>query len=128
MAQRPTPTGPHVVLIGPMGCGMTTVSRLVAERLGRPFVDNDVALEEATGATARHIEAEFGTAELHRRERDVFVTALAGSPPAVIAAAASVVDTVAVEQVEAHLVVYLHCTPPVGERRALTGVYRPEIR
>lgn len=125
---RSRPSGSHVVLIGPMGCGKTTVGTLVAARLGREFVDNDVALEAVTGATARRIEEEFGTADLHRRERGVFDAALQRVQPAVIAAAASVVDTVTEAQLDAHLVVYLHCTPPVGAWRSLTGLHRPEIR
>ena len=39
-----TPAEPmrrHVVLVGLMGSGKTTVGRLVADRLGRPFVDTD---------------------------------------------------------------------------------------
>jgi len=122
------PASPHIVLIGAMGCGKTTVGQLVAARLGRPFVDNDVALEAATGATARRIEEEFGTTDLHRRELGVFGAALRGDQPAVIAAAASVVDSVTIDDVASHLVVYVHCTAPVGARRSVAGRHRPDIR
>ena len=36
----------HIVLIGPMGSGKTTIGRLLAGRLDRPFVDNDGVLED----------------------------------------------------------------------------------
>jgi shikimate kinase / 3-dehydroquinate synthase len=41
----------HIALIGFMGAGKTTVGALVAERLGRPFVDLDREIERAAGAT-----------------------------------------------------------------------------
>jgi len=42
--------GRNLVLIGMMGSGKSTVGRLLADRLGRPFVDTDAAVERATGA------------------------------------------------------------------------------
>jgi shikimate kinase len=35
-----------VVLVGFMGAGKTTVGRIIAERLGQPFVDSDVLIEQ----------------------------------------------------------------------------------
>ena len=46
-----------VALIGLMGAGKSTVGRLVAERLGYPFVDNDEQVQAQAGRTARQIEA-----------------------------------------------------------------------
>ncbi len=37
----------NIILIGMPGCGKSTVGRLLAERLGKPFVDTDAAVEEA---------------------------------------------------------------------------------
>lgn len=54
--------GRNVVLIGLMGAGKTTVGRLVAARLGRPFVDTDEAVE----ARARRSVAELFAAEGER--------------------------------------------------------------
>jgi shikimate kinase / 3-dehydroquinate synthase len=39
-------TGPGIVLVGMPGSGKSTVGRLVAERLGRPFVDTDAIFEQ----------------------------------------------------------------------------------
>ena len=36
----------HLSLIGFMGSGKTTVGQLMAQRLGRPFVDTDAMVEE----------------------------------------------------------------------------------
>lgn len=82
----------HLVLTGPMGSGKTTVGRLVAERLERPFVDSDAQIEAATGDTGRAIARRVGVAELHRLEAEALRLALARPEPCVIAAAASIGD------------------------------------
>lgn len=81
----------HVVLVGSMGVGKSTVGRLVADELGRPLLDSD-ALLAAEGEDAAGIARTQGVAALHRRECDELLAALARPEPAVIAAAASVVD------------------------------------
>ena len=52
----------HVVLLGLMGSGKTSIGLRVAERMGWPLVDGDVWLEErAGGRTAAQIaEADSG--------------------------------------------------------------------
>jgi len=57
-----------VVLVGMPASGKSTVGRLVAERLGRPFVDTDVLVERRIGMPVpayleRHGEAAFRSAE-----------------------------------------------------------------
>jgi shikimate kinase len=39
----------NVFLVGMMGAGKTSVGRLLARRLGRPFLDSDQVIEERTG-------------------------------------------------------------------------------
>ena len=39
----------NLILTGFMGTGKTTVGRLVAEKLGREFVDTDLVIEERHG-------------------------------------------------------------------------------
>jgi shikimate kinase len=82
--------GRHVVLIGMMGVGKTTVGTLLADRLGYEFWDNDVALERATGKTAAEVQQLEGWDGLHRTEAKLLDDALRSPVPKVIAAPGSV--------------------------------------
>lgn len=73
-----------VVLIGLMGAGKTSIGRILAERLGLPFVDADAEIERAAGATIEEIFARDGEAVFRSGERRVIDRLLAG-PPAIIA-------------------------------------------
>lgn len=53
-----------------MGTGKSTVGRLVAERLGRRFVDTDALIESRHGPIAA-LFAEHGEEHFRRLERDV---------------------------------------------------------
>lgn len=50
----------NIVLIGMMGCGKTTVGRLLAQRFGRPLVDTDALIEERRGRSISEIFAGEG--------------------------------------------------------------------
>ena len=50
----------NLVLIGYRGSGKGTVGRLLADRLGRPFVDTDALIEQAEGASVREIFSDRG--------------------------------------------------------------------
>lgn len=52
--------GRNIVLIGLMGVGKTTVGRLLAEVLGRPFADTDAVVEQEAGSTVAEIFAGQG--------------------------------------------------------------------
>jgi shikimate kinase len=82
----------HIVLIGPMGAGKTTIGRALAERLGCPFEDSDEAIIRTLGRTGAEIADEDGVEALHAIELETFVALLRDPVPMVIAAAESVVD------------------------------------
>ncbi|HEY1591151.1 MAG TPA: shikimate kinase [Solirubrobacteraceae bacterium] len=82
--------GRHVVLIGMMGVGKTTVGTLLAHQLGYEFWDNDAALEEATGKTAAEVQQLQGPDGLHKTEASLLEAALSSPVPKVIAAPGSV--------------------------------------
>ncbi len=61
----------NLVLTGFMGTGKTTVGRLVAEQLGRPFVDMDALIEQRAGLNIPAIFATRGEAAFRRMEREL---------------------------------------------------------
>lgn len=66
-----------MALIGYRGCGKTSVGRIVARRLGRPFVDTDERIESRAGRTIREIFATDGEPYFRTLEREALVAALA---------------------------------------------------
>ena len=80
-----------IYLVGMMAAGKSSVGRGLAERLGRPFVDLDAAIELRTGTTvaevfARHGEFDFRACEaqvlrdLPRQYPDGVVATGGGTP------------------------------------------------
>lgn len=82
----------HIALVGDMAVGKTTLGRLLAAALGRPFLDSDDVIEAEGGMTAAEIAARHGVGALHDRELEVFGLMIGSETPSVLAPAASVVD------------------------------------
>ena len=81
----------HLVLVGMMGSGKSTVGQALAARLSRPFADSDALIEARTGQTVKRIFAERGEAAFRSEESEVLGEALSSATPTVIAAAGGVV-------------------------------------
>ena len=60
-----------VVLIGYRGTGKSTVGRLLADRLGLPFIDTDTLVEARAGKPIPAIFAADGEEGFHALEREV---------------------------------------------------------
>ncbi|WP_265561898.1 shikimate kinase [Sphingomicrobium arenosum] len=73
-----------IVLVGLMGAGKSTVGRRLARRLGLPFVDSDVAIEDASGFSTAEIFERFGEKDFRDGERRL-IARLADEPVQVIA-------------------------------------------
>ena len=75
----------HLVLVGMMAAGKTTVGRRAAQRLGWRFVDADAAIEAHAGCTVREVFARDGEDAFRDVESRVLAELLADEEPAVIA-------------------------------------------
>ncbi len=74
----------HLVLVGLMGAGKTTVGERCAATLRRPFVDTDDLVEARTGRTVAELFGE-GEPTFRAAERDAVTDACASPAPLVIA-------------------------------------------
>ncbi|MBA3289744.1 MAG: shikimate kinase [Acidimicrobiia bacterium] len=119
----------HVVLVGMMGTGKTTVGQLLAGRLGWPLVDSDERIEAATGRTVREIWATDGETAFRELEQAALLDALADPRPSVVAAAGGVVlraaNREALVSAEAAFVVWLVADPAELAARVGEGGHRP---
>ena len=109
----------HLLLVGMMGAGKSTVGRLVAARLGRPHVDTDVEVERTAGMSVSAIFSTRGEAWFRLEESRVLAEALAGEVPAVVSVGGGAVldaaDRVALRA--GGTVVWLRARPETLARR-----------
>jgi shikimate kinase len=67
-----------IVLVGFMGAGKTTAGRLLAARLGLPFADSDLVIEDQVGQPVRQFFADHGEPAFRQLEHEVIAGLLAG--------------------------------------------------
>jgi shikimate kinase len=118
----------HVVLVGMMGTGKTTVARILSERLGRPVLDTDAMIEQRTGRTVREIFATDGEDAFRSMEAQVLRDALAAPNPVIIAGAGGVVlreDNRAALKASGARVIWLCADPATLVERVKSGGHRP---
>jgi len=118
----------HVVLVGLMGSGKSTVGRIVAERLGRPLVDVDDVIASRTGRTVRELWREGGEDAYRSLESGAVLDTLAGPEPVVLAAPGGVIMDTAVRTVLADdgvVTVWLRAQVATLARRVQPDDHRP---
>jgi len=118
----------HLVLVGMMGVGKSTVGRMVASELDRPLFDSDEMIESRTGRTVREIWSTDGEETFRALETETLLDALGESEESVIAAAGGVVlsqrNREALQGADAH-VVWLLADVDVLLDRVRNGMHRP---
>jgi shikimate kinase len=121
----------HLILVGMMATGKTTVGRWLASALGRPFFDSDEMVEARTGHTVNELFVAGGEAGFRTEEAAALAQGLADAVPAVIAAAGGVVldpanrRLIRAASAAGGLTVWLRADPAVLAARATGGGHRP---
>jgi shikimate kinase len=116
----------HVWLIGMMGSGKSTVGRLVADRLGRPFYDTDELVAQLGESSISEIFAEEGESGFREREKRI-AEEVASSPSGIVATGGGIVlDTANVATMQrSGTIVYLSVDVEMLSRRLGDGDDRP---
>jgi 3-dehydroquinate dehydratase type I len=116
-----------VVLVGFMGAGKTTVGQIMAERLGLPFVDSDVLIEERLGRDIRDIFRAEGEPYFRELEHQT-VAGLVRGPEAVIALGGGAVEDPRTQAVLGQArVVYLRVSYDEALARVKSDEFRPML-
>ncbi|MEI8336178.1 MAG: shikimate kinase [Actinomycetes bacterium] len=118
----------HLVLVGLMGSGKSSVGALCAKRLERKFVDTDHMVEAAAGISVARIFATRGENEFRELERVAVSAASASEVPLVISCGGGVaVDPVNRQALrESGYVVWLDAPiPELAERATRKSGARP---
>jgi shikimate kinase len=116
-----------IVLVGFMGAGKTTVGHLLAGKLGLPFVDSDLVIEQRARRPVRQIFDDDGEAAFRDLEHRV-VADLLGGPDAVLALGGGAAEhPVTRDLLKSAQVVYLHVGYAEAMLRVAGDTYRPML-
>ena len=91
ISPRPRPTGQGLALVGGRGTGKSTVGRIVARGLDRPFFDADHELEARAGRSVAAILVTDGEPAFREWEERTLAALIADFPTAIVATGGGVV-------------------------------------
>lgn len=116
----------HLVLVGPMGAGKTSIGRGLARHFGMEFADSDHEVEARTGAAIPTIFECEGEAGFRSREREALASLLAGPAVVLATGGGAVLDPGNRRLMAAHgFVVHLHADVDAQRERLERDRSRP---
>jgi shikimate kinase len=116
---------PHVVLVGPMGAGKTTVAGLLGEAWGLPVRDTDADVEAAEGRSIADIFVDDGEARFRALEAKAVADALATHDGVLALGGGAVLDPDSRALLDGHTVVFLRVGLSEAVKRVGLGAGRP---
>lgn len=119
------PTGPAVVLVGPMGVGKSTVGALLADWLGRPYRDTDDDIEATEGRPISDIFVNEGEPYFRAAEKAAVRDALRTHDGVLALGGGAVLDADTRALLTGHPVVLLTMDVDEAVRRTGLNVARP---
>jgi shikimate kinase len=116
----------RVLLLGMMGSGKSTVGRLLAERTGWPYHDNDALLDRLFGRTARETKELEGEPGLREKEAAALELGLQIEPPCIVGVAAGTILDARLRRLmrERGTCVWLRARPATLAERAAGAEHR----
>lgn len=116
----------HIVLVGPMGSGKSTLGHALAARMGLRFIDVDQRIVADAGCSIADVFAHEGEAGFRAREARLLAQAL-GEDVAVVATGGGAVLAEANRDAmrDAGLVIYLQVDPATQLARLAGDTNRP---
>ncbi len=125
-ALRERLAGRHIVLVGLMGAGKTSVGKRLAQRLHLPFVDSDHAIEESANMSIPDIFKSLGEAEFRAGERRVIARLLNEAQQVIATGGGAYMDAETRLRIrERGIAVWLKAELPVLMRRVQRRQDRP---
>jgi len=124
---------PGIYLVGFMGCGKSTIGRLLAEQLGWPFADLDEEIEKEQQTAIIEIFERRGEAEFRRIETAALrrhVRQVEAGRPVVLALGGGVFAQPQNAELLAEngITIWLDCPLEILERRVARSTHRPLAR
>ena len=125
----PVEISQNIILVGLMGSGKTTIGRLLARRLERPFYDSDQEVELRCGVKVRTIFDLEGEMGFRQREAATIADLLQGSGIVLATGGGAVLNPCNREQMKRHgWVVYLDVPVRVLYERTRNDQNRPLLQ
>ncbi|SDG12378.1 shikimate kinase [Lentzea fradiae] len=116
---------PRCVVVGPPGAGKTTVSELLATRLGVPFRDVDADIVELAGKPISDIFTDDGEPAFRAMEEEAVAKALVEHEGVLALGGGAVLSAATRERLREHTVVFLNVGMAEGVRRTGLSSARP---
>ncbi|MFT4297414.1 MAG: bifunctional shikimate kinase/3-dehydroquinate synthase [Micropruina sp.] len=114
-----------IVLIGFMGAGKTTIGRILAERLGLPFVDSDLVIEHQQRRSIATLFDELGEPGFRQLEERTIADLLDGQACVLSLGGGACGSAATREILRRHTVIYLHVELAEALARVGGDTYRP---